>query len=559
MSETVPEAFAAGLAELGVRHAFGVSGGAIAFFWSALAGSDVQVTHFRHESGAAFAAGEASIAAGAPVVVFVTTGPGLTNVLTGMYAARHEPAHVILVSAHTDAAMQGRQPIQETGPLTLPQEGIFTAGPLFDFAAVVDSPAQLPSIMDVLAEGVTRPQGFVAHVSLSLSVQRQPAGPIGARQPARPRPAVTEAPQQAADAYQLLRDRSFVIWVGGGAHPGAKSVRRLVRAVGVPVMATPRGKGVVAETDPSYLGVTGFAGAPSVLSYLDRHRPEHILVLGSGLGDFASGYLAGYLPTTGFIQVDVDPAVHGKAYPAASTVPVTAEVGAFCDALAELFEAGPARRCPCVAPWPLDPLPPDQRLIHPARVMEAVQAVFVDAGVPVLAETGNTLAWAVNRLRFADPSRWRAPSGLVGSMGQFSCGVVGAAIASNGKAAALVGDGAMLMSNEVSTAVQRDAQAIWVVFNDSCYNMCAQGAGQLGLTQLDCSLPETDFAGLARALGATGRTVRTAGEVAPALTAALAATGPVVVDVRIDPACPAPIRGRTAGLLKDGAADGSAR
>jgi len=559
ISDTVPEAFAAGLARLGVRHAFGVSGGAIAFFWSALTDSDVRVTHFRHESGAAFAACEASIAAGAPVVVFVTTGPGLTNVLTGVYAARHEPAHVILVSAHTDAAMQGRQPIQETGPLTLPQEGIFTAGPLFDYAAVVDSPAQLPAIMDTLAEGATRPAGFVAHISLSLSVQRQPAEPTGARRPAAPRPVVTEAPRHAVDAYLLLRDRSFVIWVGGGARRDAGSVRRLVRAAGVPVMATPRGKGVVAETDPSYLGVTGFAGNPSVLSYLDRDRPEHVLVLGSGLGDFATGYLAGYLPTSGFIQVDVDPAVHGKAYPAACTVPVTAEVGAFCDALAELFEAGPARPGPGAPPWRLDPLPPDQGLIHPARVMDAVQAVFVDAGVPVLAETGNTLAWAVNRLRLADPSRWRAPSGLVGSMGHFSCGVVGAAIASAAKAVALVGDGAMLMNNEVSTAVQRDAPAIWVVLNDSCYNMCAQGAGQLGLTRVDCSLPETDFAGLARSLGAAGSTVRTADELVPALTAALGATGPVVVDVRIDPASPAPIKGRTAGLLKAGAADGSAR
>jgi hypothetical protein len=81
------------------------------------------------------AACEASIASGRPVVVFVTTGPGLTNVLTGVYASRHEPARVIVVSASTESAMYGRRPIQETGPRTLPWDGIFTAGPLFDFAA----------------------------------------------------------------------------------------------------------------------------------------------------------------------------------------------------------------------------------------------------------------------------------------------------------------------------------------------------------------------------------------------------------------------------------------
>src|SRR2546423_8483823 len=87
---TFAVAFAEALENLGGRHAFGVSGGAISFFWSALGGTGVEVTHFRYESGAAFAACEASIASGAPVVVFVTTGPGLTNVLTGAYAARHE-------------------------------------------------------------------------------------------------------------------------------------------------------------------------------------------------------------------------------------------------------------------------------------------------------------------------------------------------------------------------------------------------------------------------------------------------------------------------------------
>ena len=93
---TFAVAFAEALEELGVRHAFGVSGGAISFFWSALGGTGIEVTHFRHESGAAFAACEASIASGRPVVVFVTTGPGLTNVLTGVYASRHEAARVIL-------------------------------------------------------------------------------------------------------------------------------------------------------------------------------------------------------------------------------------------------------------------------------------------------------------------------------------------------------------------------------------------------------------------------------------------------------------------------------
>lgn len=560
MRTTFAMAFAEALEELGVRHAFGVTGGAISFFWSALGGTGIEVTHFRHESGAAFAACEASIASGRPVVVFVTSGPGLTNVLTGVYASRHESARVILVSASTEVAMYGRRPIQETGPRTLPRDGIFTAGPLFDFATVVSSPDGLPVVVETLADGLAARPRFLAHVSLTLPAQRGAASRVRPPACTAVRHGVAGADEAAAAAYELLHDQPWVLWVGAGARHLADPVRRLVRASGVPVMATLRGKGVIAEDDPAYLGVTGFAGHPSVLAYLDRHRPRYTLVLGTALGDTASGYHPGYEPSIAFVHVDLDPSVHGQAYPAVKTVPVIADTGAFCSRLVELFEAGPP--APVLPPSGVRPFPDaappgDGDRIHPGRLIEAVQAVFVDSGQLVMAETGNPLAWAVNRLRFTDPKQWRGPSGLVGSMGHFSTGVVGAALATSRPAVALVGDGSMLMLNEVSTAVAKGAPAIWVVLNDSCYNMCAQGAEVLGLTNVDCSLPETDFAAYARSLGAAGITVRRAEDLDGSLAEALRVTGPVVVDVHVDPRVVAPTAGRNAGLLRDTAAGGT--
>src|SRR5206468_11037047 len=99
-------------------------------------------------------------------------------------------------------------------------------------------------------------------------------------------------------------------------------VRRLAREAGVPVMATPRGKGVIAEDDPAYLGVTGFAGHPSVLTYLDRHRPRYTLVMGTALGDTASGYHPGYAPSIAFVHVDLDPTVTGQAFLSGMRLPV---------------------------------------------------------------------------------------------------------------------------------------------------------------------------------------------------------------------------------------------
>lgn len=567
MTHNAAEALATALERLGVRHAFGVSGGAISTFWAALAAAGLDVTHFRHESGAAFAACEASIAAGAPVVVFVTTGPGLTNVLTGVYAARHESAKVILVSAHTDEAMCGRHPIQETGPRTFPQDGIFTRGPWFDYAAVVTAGTQLPGVLANLSAVATKPTGFVAHLSLSLSAQRQSA------------PDVDNAPElatigtelmysddggtasraDAAKMYDILRDSSWLVWAGGGARAGSDSVRRLARIAGVATMATPRGKGVIAETDRSYLGVTGFAGHPTVLAFLEHSRPDYILVLGTGMGDFASGYSAAYTPKVGFIHVDLDGDVPGRAYPSVPTTPVLADVGVFCEELADLFESEDSQQQFTgeeVSPFAGEPTVAGGMLVDPRHVMDAVQAVIVDRGIPVMAETGNGLAWAINRLRIGDPTGWRAPSGLVGAMGHFSAGVVGAALATSTKVAALVGDGSMLMNNEISTAVHRSAPAIWIVLNDGRYNMCEQGAAVLGLKGVDCSIPDTDFAALARALGARGLTVGRREDLVLALESAVAVAGPVVVDVRINPQLPAPTAGRNAGLLRAAASLG---
>src|SRR4051794_14275384 len=104
-------------------------------------------------------------------------------------------------------------------------------------------------------------------------------------------------------------------------------------------MATPRGKGIFPEDDPAYLGVTGVAGHDSVRGYLERHRPEHTLVLGTRLGDSSTGYSPTLVPSSGFIHVDVDPSVPGTAYPDVPTIAVPCEIGAFCERLADLFEA----------------------------------------------------------------------------------------------------------------------------------------------------------------------------------------------------------------------------
>jgi acetolactate synthase-1/2/3 large subunit len=132
-------------------------------------------------------------------------------------------------------------------------------------------------------------------------------------------------------------------------------------------------------------------------------------------------------------------------------------------------------------------------------------------------------------------------------MGHAAAGVVGAALGSGRRAVAVVGDGALLMQNEINTAVKYGARATWIVLNDARYGICAQGMQALGL-HADASFPRVNFAALAYAQGAQGIVVRSELELDDALREALRADGPCVVDVQIDADCRAPADLRNASL-----------
>ncbi len=545
---TVVTELVATLGRLGVTQAYGVSGGAMAALWDALSAGPIGVHHFRHESGAMFAAIEASFAGGRPVAVFTTTGPGLVNALTGVLAAQHERARVILISPYTSAAARGRFPIQETTRETMP-DALYAAGPLFHVAAIVDRPDGLASVEAALAERLGRRTGCVAHLAIDTATQRAPRAhtpsPPVARSPA---PATTPPAAAIAQAVAALGDGSFASWCGFGARDAAAEIATLARRMRAPVMCSPRGKGIFPEDDPLFVGVTGLAGHASVMRYLEDHAPRRLLVVGSRLGESTSFWDERFVRPAGFVHVDVDPDVPGRAFPDAPTLALIGDAGATLRALlAELRPAG--------APEP-QPLPHPELAccarrrdgaVRPEALMDALQDHVVDGGPSVvLAESGHSFLWATHRLRFRTPHRYRLSTN-VGSMGHAAAGVVGVALATRRRAVAVVGDGAALMTNEIHTAVTYRAPATWVVLNDARYGMCAQGMQALGLTA-DAEFPPVDFAAFARAQGCPSVRVDHEHQLDDALAAAMAADGPFLVDVRIDPACQAPASRRNAAL-----------
>jgi acetolactate synthase-1/2/3 large subunit len=346
-----------------------------------------------------------------------------------------------------------------------------------------------------------------------------------------------------------LNDGPFAIWVGYGARDASAEIATLAHRMRAPVMCSPRGKGIFPEDDPLFVGVTGLAGHASVMRYLEQCAPQRLLVLGSRLGEPTSFWDRRYVAPKGFVHVDVDGKVPGVAFSAAPTLAVIGDIAA---TLRAILAGLPATAAPPLANLPrvqIDRVPPRSHgLVRPEVLMDALQAAIVDGSdATVLSEAGNSFLWTTHRLRFPAPHRYRASTGF-GSMGHASAGVVGAALATGRHAVAVVGDGALLMTNEINSAVKYGARAIWVVLNDGRYGMCAQGMDTLGLSA-DADIPQVDFAGFARAQGAGAARVDHETQLAAALAEALASKGPFVIDVRIDPACGAPASLRNASLV----------
>jgi acetolactate synthase-1/2/3 large subunit len=276
-------------------------------------------------------------------------------------------------------------------------------------------------------------------------------------------------------------------------------------------------------------------------------------VLGTRLGESTSYYRPELEPSEGFVHVDVDTDVFGAAYPAATTFGIQAEIGAFVDALVEQWPDGPRSASPSRPALRKAPAPLQLRSYGPVRpraLMQAIQRHVVrDSSAVLMSEAGNAFVWATHELRFDAPGRYRVSSGF-GSMGHAATGIVGVAAATGQKAVAILGDGAMLMQSEISTAAYHELPAVWIVLNDARYGMIEQGMRSLGWTPFGVDIPPADFVLMARAMGGDGVRVEHESELPAALRLAMVARGPFVVDVQIDPTERAPAARRNETLTQ---------
>ena len=529
----------------GIRETFGVLGGGIAPFAAGLSNTPLRFFHFRHEAGAGFAALESWFETGRPGVVVVTTGPGLFNVLNAVMAARVDAAKYLVISGFTSPQQVSRGAVQETSLASMPAE-LLRPGSLFHDVALPQTVEELATVLPRLTRGFAAPGGYIAHLGLPLSLQTKlldEALPPGA--PWRFRPSAPEK-STVDECLEALEDGSSLLWLGHGARGAHAPLTAFAKAARLPVICSPRAKGLFPESHPLFIGVSGAGGSARVKQRFEAHRPRHVLVVGTRLGEVTSFLAPGLSPSQSWFHVDTDPVAFGAAFPFTPGVGIVADANAFATALlaraTELRWFERRHVAPPVEPAVLVPLKPRvEPTVRPEFLMQRLQEHVVEGSdALVMSEAGTSFTWCNAHLRFELPGRYRT-SAAWGSMGHFTTGCVGAALAQRRRVVSVVGDGAMLMNNEINTAVQYRANVAWVVMNDAQLGLNEHGMTALGMRPVETQMPRTDFVAFARAQGSEGVSVRSEGEVDAALARALTASGPFVVDVDIDRTIPSPV------------------
>ena len=548
------------LADAGVRHIFGVIGGAVVPLFTASVGRRAQIVMAKHEAGAAFMAdGYARVSGGLGACV-ATSGPGATNLMTGVASAYADSIPLVVLTGQVATKSFGKGAFQESSSEGIDIVDVFKR--VTRYSSLVFRGDRLPDIWHKALRTALGGRPGPVHLSLPVDVQEQLCMPAHTPlQVHRPKNYDRAAIKQTA--LLLLRARRPAIIVGHGAilSDASDEIRAIAEMLEVPVATTPKGKGAFPEDHRLSLGPFGYSGSPLAQWYLLESGVDVLLAVGTSLNEWGTlGWDRRLQPSEALIQVDIDPYEVGKNYRV--TVPV---IGDAKSGLTELsyeihrqrqrylhFRRGNGK---------LDPPADRPRFLNvsamgstavpikPQRLMRDLQEalprdtlVFVDAGA--------NRSWAIHYWQSLYPRTFFCATGMA-SMGFGVAGAIGGKFAAPDRVVvSITGDGGFLMNGmEVSTAVHHGKQVIWVVLNDAGYGMARHALRLLKVPDVATRYPRVDCAKVAEGLGAQAFRIREPGEINRDLIRTILESGrPTVLDVEIDPDEVAPFGSRIATL-----------
>jgi acetolactate synthase-1/2/3 large subunit len=548
-AETVVDVLLQYLEQEGVEYIFGVPGGPLTALLEALRRRNtIKFVLAKHEEGAAFMANTYARVRGGLGVCCVTSGPGATNMLTGVAGAFTDGLPVLFISAQVATRAFGCGAIQESTVHGVDVVSILR--PVTKLSAMLASAAGAPTLIRTALRTALSGRNGPVHLSIPADIAREKVT-ANLRSPRSYRATTAATVDGAAvtRAVDLLvgAERPCLLVGHGVAMAGATdALRELAERLSLPVVTSPKGKGTFCENHPLSLGVFGLGGHARAQEYLVSGGVDVLCVVGSSLNEFSSSaWEARLQPRRALIHIDIDPSEIGKNYSVDVAVvgdaraalesmngylERTLPAGALPPSRAELYPEIPKLDHAELMTSESSPLKP-QRLVHEIRkAMPDDGMLFVD--------NGNSIIWGGHYFEIRRPGTYFIDLGLA-CMGSAVAAVVGGKIARPDCAAvALVGDAAFAMHGmEVHTAVEGRIPAVWVVLNNSGHGMVAQGDTILRGADLEFGnfrVP-IDSAALGRSLGANGYRVETPRELAEALHSALRSDGPTVIDAVIDP------------------------
>jgi acetolactate synthase-1/2/3 large subunit len=523
----------------GVDVVFGYPGGANLPTYDAFVDAGIKHVLVRHEAGGGHAAEGYAKASGKVGVVFATSGPGATNIVTPLTDAMMDSVAVVAFTGQVRTDLLGTDGFQEADTFGITM-------PIVKHSFMIQHPTEIPRVVHeafhIARSG--RPGPVLIDMPVDLTRAEIDYKPVtDLRLPGYQPTTEGNSKQIRLAAKALANARRPVVYAGGGVvnADAAEELRELATAGRLPVTCTLMGLGAFPAPHDQWLGMLGMHGTRAANYAMDE--ADLILAVGARFDDRVTGKLAEFAPRAKFVHIDIDPAEISKNVPA--HIPIVGDAkNVLTRLVAEYRSLGPdpdrligwwERIDRWRAQYPLRYEDTGDREIKPQYLVEAL---FEATGgeCTLASDVGQHQMWAAQYFHFSEPRRWINSGGL-GTMGFGLPAAMGAAVARPDLLSVLLtGDGSFQMNmQELATCRTHDIPVKTVIMNNGYLGMVRQWQELFWDRRYSHVDIDTwpDWVKLAEAFGVAGRRLTDKTTLVHDLREAIEIPGPVVIDVRV--------------------------